>query len=73
MKGKTLFEEVLEYDGAADAYLLVAPNKNGQLALSYSGTQKELKLMFRALRDTLRDKEGIGNHPNRGDVTQKRK
>ena len=40
-------------------------DRDGNLSLSYQGNLRQLKAMFRHIRDTLKEREKIGNHPNR--------
>lgn len=56
----------LQFKGEGEAFIVCGPTEpDGDLGLSYQGDLRQLKAMFRHIRDTLKTKEKIGNHPNR--------
>lgn len=62
----TLKDAVERFEPDAEAYIICsAINREGQIGLAYQGDLQQLKLMYRHIRDTLKEKEKIGNHPNR--------
>ena len=71
MKPNTIKEAVADFHEDGQSYIIAGPDTEGQLALSYQGDRKQLTALFRHIRDTLRQEEGIGNHPNRGDVKKR--
>jgi hypothetical protein len=44
---------------------IICTESKGDLQLRYNGNLRQLKAMFRHIRDTLKEREKIGNHPNR--------
>ena len=67
-KPDTLKEAAEQFHPQGQAYIIAGPTIDGEMGLSYQGDRKQLTALFRHIRDTLREVEGIGNHPNRGDV-----
>lgn len=49
----------------SEAFIICGPTTDGATEVDYRGDLRQLKTMFRLIRDTLREKEKIGNHPNR--------
>ena len=63
---KTLSDQIGLFEPDAEAYIICsAIDRNGRMGLSYQGDLQQLKAMFRHIRDTLKEREKIGNHPNR--------
>ena len=63
---KTLRQAIRRFEPESEAYIICgATDKDGRMGLSYQGDLQQLKAMFRHIRDTLKEKEKIGNHPNR--------
>ena len=62
---ETMTEALSRFDTEGHAYIICGPLPDGALGLSYQGNLRQLKAMFRHIRDTLREREKIGNHPNR--------
>ena len=64
---KTNMAEAFDtFMGEGEAFIICGPTEpDGELGLFYQGELRQLKAMFRHIRDTLKDKEKIGNHPNR--------
>ena len=52
----------------ANAFIVAGAGLDGKIKVSYTGNRKQLTVLFRRIRDELREKESIGNHPTRGDV-----
>ena len=62
----TMQNALLQVQGDGEAFILCGPvEPDGELGLRYQGDLRQLKAMFRHIRDTLKEKERIGNHPNR--------
>ena len=65
-KPTTMQNAMLQFKGEGQAFIICGPSEpDGELGLAYQGDLKQLKAMFRLVRDTLKEKERIGNHPNR--------
>ena len=62
---KTMNEAITRFNGEGEAFIICGPTPDGTLGLSYQGNLHQLKTMFRHIRDTLKEREKIGNHPNR--------
>jgi hypothetical protein len=52
----------------APAFIIAALEPNGNPGFTYHGDRRQLTVLFRMIRDQLREREGIGNHPRRADV-----
>ena len=66
MTKTTMQNALLQFQGDGEAFILCGPvEPDGELGLHYQGDLRQLKAMFRLIRDTLKEKERIGNHPNR--------
>ena len=64
-KPETMNDALERFNADSEAYIICGPTPNGSMGLSYQGNPKQLKAMFRHIRDTLKERERIGNHPNR--------
>jgi hypothetical protein len=65
-KPTTMQNAMLQFKGEGQAFIICGPTEpDGQLGLAYQGDLRQLKAMFRLIRDTLKEREKIGNHPNR--------
>ena len=65
-KTSTMQTAMLRFKGEGQAYIICGPSEpDGKLGLRYQGDLRQLKAMFRLIRDTLTEREKIGNHPNR--------
>ena len=62
---ETLSEALERFNVDGEAYIVCGPTPTGELGLSYQGDLHQLKAMFRHIRDTLKEREKIGNHPRR--------
>jgi len=66
MDKSNMEQAMLQFKGKGEAYIICGPSEpDGELALDYQGDLHQLKAMYRHIRDTLKEREGIGNHPNR--------
>ena len=65
--GKTNMENaMIQFMGKGEAFIICGPAEpDGQMGLAYQGDLHQLKAMYRHIRDTLKEKEQIGNHPRR--------
>ena len=62
----TMEEAMLQFKGKGEAYIIAGPAEpDGEMGLAYQGDLHQLKHLYRHIRDTLKENEGIGNHPNR--------
>jgi hypothetical protein len=62
----TMQDAMIQFKGEGQAFIICGPAEpDGELRLAYQGNLRQLKAMFRHIRDTLKEKEKIGNHPNR--------
>jgi len=75
MKPNNLDDAVDKVGRNSRAWIVaVMPSDPDQpVSLEYRGNLHQLKAMFRYIRDTLRTKEHIGNHPKRHDVRGERR
>ena len=64
-KPDTMNEVLDRFNGEGEAFIICGPTPDGELGLAYQGNLRQLKEMFRYIRDTLKEREQIGNHPNR--------
>ena len=65
-KPDTMQAAMLRFQGEGEAFIICGPSEpDGELGLAYQGDLRQLKAMFRHIRDTLKEREKIGNHPNR--------
>jgi hypothetical protein len=64
-KPETMNDALERFNTEGEAFIICAPMPNGELGLSYQGNLRQLKAMSRHIRDTLKEREKIGNHPNR--------
>ena len=62
---KAVKDVMPRFNADSEAFIICVPKRDGNLDLLYQGNLRELKAMFRHIRDTLKDREKIGNHPNR--------
>jgi len=64
---KTNMEKAMaQFVGKGEAFIICGPSEpHGEMGLAYQGDLHQLKGMYRHIRDTLKDKEQIGNHPRR--------
>ena len=70
-KPNTIHQAVEDFHEQGEAYIIAGPTPEGEMGLSYQGSREQLTALFRHIRDVLRESEGIGNHPNRGDVKKR--
>jgi hypothetical protein len=62
----TMNEAMLRFKGEGQAYIICGPSEpDGRLGFAYQGDLRQLKAMFRFIRDQLKEREKIGNHPAR--------
>ena len=65
-KPDTMQTAMIRFKEQGEAFIICGPSEpDGRLGLSYQGGFRQLKEMFRLIRDTLKEREKIGNHPNR--------
>ena len=64
-KPETMSEALERFNSESEAFIICGSTPGGELGLSYQGDLRQLKAMFRHIRDTLKEREKIGNHPNR--------
>ena len=63
---ETLNEALDRFQGEGEAFIICGPSEpDGELGLAYQGNLRQLKAMLKHIRQTLREREKIGNHPNR--------
>ena len=65
IKPDTMAEAMNRFDGESESFIICGPTPTGEMGLAYQGNLRQLKAMFRRIRDTLKEREKIGNHPNR--------
>jgi hypothetical protein len=58
-------DALTRFNTDGEAFIICAPDLDGEMKLAYQGNLRQLKAMFRHIRDTLKEREKIGNHPNR--------
>jgi hypothetical protein len=58
-------DAMARFNAEGEAFIVCGPTPDGSMGLSYQGNLKQLKAMFRHIRDTLKERERIGNHPTR--------
>jgi hypothetical protein len=66
MTKTNLQNALLQFQGDSEAFIICGSTEpDGELGIHYQGNLRQLKTMFRFIRDELREREKIGNHPNR--------
>jgi hypothetical protein len=65
LRNTKLEDAISRFDGDSTRYVICTLADNGDFELAYQGALHPLKLIFRHIRDTMKWKEGIGNHPKR--------
>jgi hypothetical protein len=62
----TMQNAMLQFKGEGEAFIICGSTEpDGDLGLRYQGSLQQLKIMFRHIRETLKEEQRIGNHPRR--------
>jgi len=64
----TVGDAIENFNVDAEAFIIATALPSGNPGLMYQGNRRQLTALFRLIQDQLREREKIGNHPNRGDV-----